>query len=338
MISLDAFLGSLVADALAMPGHWYYDRAALRRDYGLLDHYVAPRNPHPDSILWRSQYTPVNERGDILHDQARFWGQRGVHYHQFLEAGENTVNLKLATELYRMVTTDGGYDAEKWLERYVECMRTPGWHRDTYLEEYHRAFFTRYAQGKSLQKCGIRDEHIGGLSHVPALLAALPPASDWRSIVKEHVSRTHRHANVLRAADCLARLLHSINEGIALRDAIPREAGDWISCRKAEKWESRPDESVIGQVFSPACYIDQAFPAALYLAWKYHDDFDAGVIANAMVGGDNCHRGVVVGSLLGAANGIDDRWLDGLHGASGILPRQPRLLIDQRTGTRDRDA
>jgi ADP-ribosylglycohydrolase len=55
-------------------------------------------------------------------------------------------------------------------------------------------------------------------------------------------------------------------------------------------------------------------PASLYLAWKYHDAFDAGVIANAMVGGDNCHRGAVVGSLLGAANGVPQKWLEGNTG------------------------
>ena len=120
-----AFLGSLVADALAMPGHWYYDRDAVRRDYGVLDHCVPPRNPHPDSILWRSSYEPINERGDILHDQAQYWSQREVHYHQFLEAGENTANLKLATGLW-MHIRDGGYDSEKWLRHYVRCMLTPG--------------------------------------------------------------------------------------------------------------------------------------------------------------------------------------------------------------------
>lgn len=55
-----------MADALAMPVHWYYDRAALDRDYGRLDRYLAPRNPHPDSILWRSRDAPPNARGDIL--------------------------------------------------------------------------------------------------------------------------------------------------------------------------------------------------------------------------------------------------------------------------------
>ena len=308
----NAYLGSLVADAISMPGHWYYDREALKRDYGVLDHYQTPRNPHPGSILWRSEYHALNEKGDILRDQVVFWGQRDIHYHQFLEAGENTVNFRLATELYNQVRLRNEYDAERWALHYVECMLTPGWHRDTYLEEYHRGFFGRYAQDKKVTKCGIADEHIGGLAQIPALLAALPEDADWRSATREHLALTHRHSNVQRAADCLARLLKSITAGTPLREAIAREAGDWFSTRKAERWATRPDDEIIGSILSPACYIDQAFPAALYLAWKYHDQFDAGVIANAMVGGDNCHRGAVVGSILGAANGIDALWITGL--------------------------
>ncbi|MEP4077216.1 ADP-ribosylglycohydrolase family protein [Haloferula sp.] len=308
-----AYCGSLVADALAMPGHWYYDRPALRRDYGVLDGYKAPRNPHPGSILWRSEYEALNERGDILREQAVFWGQRDIHYHQFLEAGENTVNFRLGRELHDQIVENGNYDPERWARHYVECMLTPGWHRDTYLEEYHRGFFTRYAQGKDVTKCGVSDEHIGGLAQIPALLAALPEGADSRNTVREHLALTHRHSNVRRAADCFGRLLGSINSGTSIREAIAHDAGDWFSSRKAERWASRPDEEIIGNVFSPACYIDHAFPAALYLSWKYHDNFDAGIIANAMVGGDNCHRGAVVGALLGAANGVGETWLNGLN-------------------------
>ena len=75
-----ALWGTFIGDALAMPVHWYYDRAALKRDYGTVSDYLAPRNPHPDSILWRSAYTSLNERGDILHEQAQYWEQRGIHY------------------------------------------------------------------------------------------------------------------------------------------------------------------------------------------------------------------------------------------------------------------
>ena len=299
------FEGSLVADALAMPVHWYYDCEALARDYGPVDRFLAPKNPHPGSILWRSRYESLNERGDILREQAVFWGKRDIHYHQFLEAGENTLNFKLARELYDWIRARGGYDPDAWLDHYIARMLEPGWHRDTYVEEYHRAFFTRYAQGKPPRKCGISDEHIGGLASVPALVAALDGASrdDLRRIIKEHVGLTHAHANVLRAADTLVRTLVAVAEGASLHDAIRKEAGDWISGNKAESWRNQPDSQVIGVRFSPACYIAEAMPAALYLSWKYHDDFAAGVIANASVGGDNCHRGAVVGSLLGAACG-----------------------------------
>jgi hypothetical protein len=86
----------------------------------------------------------------------------------------------------------------------------------------------------------------------------------------------------------------------------------------------------IGQRVSPACYIADAFPASLYLAWKYADDFEAGVIANTNVGGDNCHRGAVVGALLGAAAGagrIPARFCDGLHDAAALRQQMHRWAV-----------
>jgi ADP-ribosyl-[dinitrogen reductase] hydrolase len=306
---------------LAMPVHWYYDRQALQRDYGMVDHFMKPKNPHPGSILWRSSYEALNEKGDILREQSQYWGKPGIHYHQFLEAGENTINFKLAAELYQFVKAQGGYDADAWLEHYIEVMLTPGWNRDTYLEEYHRGFFTHYAKGKPPRKCGIRDEHIGGLATVPALVAALEgtPREILRQIVKEHVGLTHAHPNVLRAADTLVRLLNDLAAGESLHAAIRRDAGDWLSGNKAEGWKTQPDLQIIGTRFSPACYIAEAMPAALYLAWKYHDDFAAGVTANAMAGGDNCHRGSVVGSLLGAVCGVPDSFLATMNSATGTV-------------------
>ena len=164
------------------------------------------------------------------------WGQRDIHYHQFLEAGENTLNFKLAAELFDWTKVRGGYDPDAWLDHYIARMLQAGWHRDTYVEEYHRAFFTRYAEGKPPRKCGISDEHIGGLATVPALVAALEgtPHEALRRIVKEHVGLTHAHAYVLRAADTLVRILWAVAEGAALREAIRTEAGDWISGKKAE--------------------------------------------------------------------------------------------------------
>ena len=61
--------------------------------------------------------------------------------------------------------------------------------------------------------------------------------------------------------------------------------------------DRRPDLDVIGGMLSPACYIEHSFPAVLYLAARYPDDFEAALVANTNVGGDNCHRGAVLGDF-----------------------------------------
>ena len=327
--------GSFIGDALAMPVHWYYDRAALHRDYGTVRDYLPPRNPHPGSILWRSEYTALNARGEILHDQAQYWGRRDIHYHQFLRAGENTLNLQLAKVLMESLVARGSYEPDGYLQRYTEFMLTPGQHRDTYVEECHRKFFTAYARGTAPRKCAGSDIHIGGLAHVGILCAFLASdAKAARAAVREHITLTHRSDGVLAAGDALAQILCDTAAGGDLRTAIFQHGADWFSKRKAEQWLREPDEVVIGHRVSPACYIADAFPASLYLAWKYAGDFESGVIANANVGGDNCHRGAVVGALLGAAvgeSGIPPRFIGELHGTGPLRAQIESLAATNAT-------
>ena len=307
-------LGAFLGDALAMPVHWYYDRAALERDYGRVSDLVAPRNPHADSILWRSSYAAPNPRGEILHDQAQYWGQRGIHYHQLLRAGENTLNMQLALELLASLRACGGYDRGDYTQCYIDFMTTPGRHRDTYVEECHRNFFTKYARGKKPKDCGGEDIHIGGLAHVPML--AVWYADDEKAAleaVREHVRVTHRGELVETAARDLTRMLVAILNGTPVRESIEKFGNGWVGRKKLELWTTRSDQEVIGGVLSPACYLEDSFPASLYLAWKYADDLEGALIANTNLGGDNCHRGIVVGALVGAGGAtVPERWIRGL--------------------------
>jgi ADP-ribosylglycohydrolase len=300
------FVGSLVADALAMPVHWYYDQRAIDRDHGSLEGYAAPRNPHPDSILWRSNWPAPSAKLDILHDQRQYWGRRGVHYHQFLAAGENTLNFRLAAELHGFLRRNRDYDPERWLDRYVAFMTEPGRHRDTYVEECHRHFFTNLGAGRKPINCGVQDVHIGGLAPVPAIVSGLGPRHpDLRRIVRLHVSLTHKDDEVLAAADALLRMLLRLTREDRgpedLRTVILEEGADWISAAKVRDWEGAcaavggdcPDRAVVGRLLSPAC-----------------------------CGGDNCHRGAVVGSLLGSSTTIPDRFVAGLAAADTLADSQ----------------
>ena len=314
----NAFLGALVGDALSMPVHWYYDREALDRDYGNFDEYLAPKNPHPDSILWRSSYDPIGPKADILNQQGKYWGSKGVHYHQFLKAGENTLNLKLSVELYRWIILEGKFDLDSWLRRYVEVMLTPGWHKDTYAEEYHREFFTNYARGKGLHSCASPDLHIGALSLIPALLAGLEALDiiDPATLIQHAISlvrATHDHEYALRAAGDLTRILIQLSDGTPIRKVLAELPIPGVSVSKYMNWVDLPDRTVVGEKLSTACYLPESFVASLYFVWKYHDDFSLSLLQNAKAGGDNCHRAVVVGSILGFGCGVPRKWLCGLR-------------------------
>lgn len=52
-----------------------------------------------------------------------------------------------------------------------------------------------------------------------------------------------------------------------------------------------------------ACYIDSAYPAMLFFAYKYADSVEEAILASANAGGENVARGACVGALLGAAHG-----------------------------------
>ena len=325
--------GLFIGDALAMPVHWYYDRIALQRDYGQVRDYLAPRNPHSDSILWRSSYKPINKRGDILHEQAQYWGRRGIHYHQFLRAGENTLNVKLCTLLMESLNEKGGYDADDYLKRYISYMTVPGNHRDTYVEEYHRHFFTKYAQGVPPRKCGVQENHIGGLvGVVPLVVFYKNDAQTAKKAAQEHLSFTHLGTIMEGAASLLADLLLQILNGIPLKEALMNEIGKNQSPFARYpflKWLHEPDEMVVGRRLSTACYVEESVPSVIYLALKYHDDPEEGLIANTNLGGDNAYRGAVLGALLGAANGIEafpGRWIKGL----GHPPPELREGVSQR--------
>ena len=122
------------------------------------------------------------------------------------------------------------------------------------------------------------------------------------------------------ATDLLIKLLHGTPLLDTLEEILQSSASKPAGRLFLELLDY-PDHIVVGRNFSSACYMDQALPATLFLAAKYHDQPEQGVIANIMCGGDNCGRGSLLGALLGAACGVE-AWP--LRWRTGLL-RQPAL-------------
>jgi ADP-ribosylglycohydrolase len=135
-----ALWGMMVGDALAMPVHWYYRLTDLQRDFGVIRDYQAPKAIHPSSIMSLSSTSRAGRGtqsgsvvGDvILKGKKHHWGPAHRHYHQGMQAGENTLNALCARLLMRGMVRHKAYAPADFLADYVDFMTTEGSHNDTY--------------------------------------------------------------------------------------------------------------------------------------------------------------------------------------------------------------
>jgi ADP-ribosylglycohydrolase len=331
-----ALWGMFVGDALAMPVHWYYNIAALWQDFGQIRDYQAPKAHHPNSIMALANTGKAgrgSHDGDIvgeviLKGKKHHWGQPNRHYHQGMQAGDNTLNLLCSRVLLRSLTNNGHYDPTDFLHEYIRFMTEPDRHNDTYAESYHRDFFANYAKGISPENCAGAEGHdtasMGGLVSLPIVI--ISTLSDGNlattnAVALQQQRLTHRSSLLERHALELSELLfHIFNDVNPDTEQLASAAASKLGFPAAQviqnvRRNKISDLDVIGGLLSPACYIDQSFPSVLYLAARYHDDFESALIANTNVGGDNCHRGAVLGAILGAVLGVSaipKPWLNGL--------------------------
>lgn len=306
-----ALWGAFIADALAMPTHWFYGGERQVRDIygGQIQGYVKPVAELPGSIMNLSNTGGAgrgSDKGDIIgtvinHGKKQYWTAAGsYHYHCTLDSGENTLEVQLTRLVLKGITEDGGaFYPANLRRRYMEFMQTPGSHNDCYASTCHRMFFANLRKGLPAEKCPDNDNHnvdtIDGIAMtVPVALAFLQ-----RCPVEEVQRQAAACAAVTRQSRPLqdyvaqyAAILGEVVMGSPMQEVLER-AGHGSIVRTCTQ---RPDPVV-------ACYLTSSYPSLMHFAAKYATDFERGVLANANAGGENVHRGIVLGALLGAAAG-----------------------------------
>lgn len=347
-----------IADALAMPVHWYYNPMDIERQFpGGISQFEAAPEFHPSSIMslhstsqgGRSSAARGNRHGKprqivgevILKGREKFWGVANTHYHHGMQAGSNTLNAHCTRALLRtLAVRQGIYDREAFLNAYIELMTAdPALHPDTYAESYHRGFFANLEAGNAPHRCAAVTHDtpsIGGLVSIAAIyLAGRLAGQSIDALQQQCVDHLYlTHPDEVLAGVCVhyTALLESLltrDDSTSVRELLVATSRLSANFRVAElAAKAKDDREVIGGLFSSACYIDGAWPGLLYLAYKYVDQPEAALLANANLGGDNCHRGAVLGILLGVANAVS---VDTLY--NDLLDReQIDLEIDAALG------
>lgn len=324
-----------IGDALAMPVHWFYRVSDIDKAFAHgIRTFEAPPEFHPSSIMslhstsgggrkraggWAQGKDQGQSHivGDlILKGKAQYWDRPNVHYHQGMHAGDNTLNAHCALTLMQVMNQSGGhYARDHFLQAYIQLLTAdePA-HPDTYAESYHRGFFANLAKGLPPDRCAAVTHDtpsIGGLVTIAPLVIGErlrgTSLADTRQLCRDHLALTHPDDALAEVCDAYVELIDALlfraNDAPvqelllnAARGLPRRELAKLVNGSKAER-------EVIGRELSPACYISDAWPAVLYLACKHQQDPVKALQMNAEVGGDNVHRGSVLGVLLGLIHG-----------------------------------
>ena len=154
-----------------------------------------------------------------------------------------------------------------------------------------------------------------------------------------HQQLTHRSENVSSALGVLIPLLHVLLKGEDPHETISEYAkrlplikikGEELSktyrahkgpgnIPKDQMWKihtefsyeyldingvlkANSDDKIIGKLFATACYPEHGVPLMLCLLQRNNADFKSSLLTNANAGGDNVHRGMILGLLAGASN------------------------------------
>lgn len=325
--------GLFVGDALSMPVHWYYRRGDIWRAFppnGIERMEAAPAE-HPSSIMSlhsqqgggraqvNSKSLPQVVGSVILKGREKYWNRSGVHYHHGMPAGENTLNAWCARLMMQWISGRPTYDADDWLDAYISFMTAdPPDHPDTYAESYHREFFANWQRGVKPKDCGgvTHDTpSMGALVTVAPLALALLQREELRGndldsnleLVQrtccEHVALTHPDGHLIQVVAEYVRLLYRL----IWTDTSPVEL--FLEASRASGGKGlteqdllvAADSAIVGERYSLACYISDSWPSVCYLAARYWQTPAMGLLNNTNLGGENAHRGAVLGTLLGAA-------------------------------------
>jgi len=343
-----ALKNAFIGDALAMPVHWFYNPSDIYRAFpdGIKQFEDAP-SFHPSSIMSlhstqqggranKARHSQKEIVGEvILKGKRKYWGSANRHYHHNMKAGENTLNAHCANIVLECALE--GYSATQFLTQYINfmCAETPQ-HPDTYAESYHRGFFANLEQGIPAEKCGAITHDtasIGGLVSVTPLAIVQAskalPLESVQTNVRRHLYLTHPDESLAKICDSYVELIYKLmhrrqESPLAILEDIAMDSINLNLPLLVSK--KRGDMEIVGRKFSPACYITDAWPSVLYFAYRYSNDPKQALIANTNVGGDNVHRGFVLGAIMGLIEGTEiTPWFNKLANAQALSSTIERL-------------
>lgn len=339
-----AIMGAFIGDALGLGPHWYYDLAALRRDYG--DWITTYADPKPG------------------------------RYHSGLKAGQLSQTGIILRLMLRSLADRGGYDEADFCRRMDEeilpllngmPVNGPGGYTQQSIRDVWR---------KRVQQNLPWGQHIGGPADTTeaigrtlalAVRYAFQPI-EMATAISSNTRLTQNDETIVALTVAYGAVLALLVQGDKLDGALsdkllrlararklpfhtmahtdmqppqkdrPLESGYFVSpdalltpsyiANTAVDSDVRIEPAwKVSLVYGMTCAVYHQLPAAYHLAARFSSDFESAVLHAINGGGENQARAILTGALVGAQvglSGIPKRFLEGLDETDALQ----RLAMD----------
>lgn len=244
---------------------------------------------------------------------------------------------KFLREFVEFMTTPGNVK-DPYTEGYIRA----------WFENYSKGYPMHACAASQFDNPGING--LGGL--IRPLVLSLLSGEEFKSLgfALEHQNLTHRSENIASSLSVLVPVLNQLLKGNNPVDTfkcqtgrmhlpeftglelwreyekhggmpkVPKDAM-WSlhTAYKKEAWDiekfakENSEAKVQKKIFSIACYLEHGTPLLLHTAWNNNFDFRTSLLKNVNIGGDNVHRGMVLGMIVGAvADSLPAELIEGL--------------------------
>lgn len=274
--------GALLADAFALGSHWIYDTDQIAKSFAPLTDLTSPAAP----------YHIGKSKGDFTHygDQTLF--------------------------LLEYIADKKKLDINDFKSAWLSFVST----HKMYIDHATKASIELLSDSDNI--LGSTSNELGGFVRSSSLFAL-----DYVTLddVLAQTKLTHTDLSLEAIAVFTYKLLKQILSGKTPSEALDiiYEKAPTLIKQQVDLALSLLKEDTVSTIKSigQSCSSEYGFPAAIYLIFKYEDDFEQALIQNTYAGGDSAARGMYVGMVLGAYAGYDklpSQWIDGISAKERI--------------------
>ncbi|GBF88351.1 hypothetical protein Rsub_01063 [Raphidocelis subcapitata] len=302
-----AILGAIVADAATMPLHWVYKPEVM---------------------------------ADLLKSKGRestpeFYDPPSCPFYQMPLGTLSPYGAEVAALLGYMDARGParGVEGSSW----AACLAS--YFTDTYpgyRNKSVKTLITNLEAGQAYPACGDpTDTQANMLCKLPPVVARFAGSPEQLAPAVEAAVRAQQAGDeAVEYGLAAAKILEKVVLGDTVKEAmdwaasapeIPERVRGLVSAAAAAADGPEPFLKV-ATGFGVACSMPGALQGALAAARRAGADFEGGVRANLLAGGDNCSRGCYVGALLGAAaGGAPAGWVAKVAGGEGYEAAAQRV-------------